>query len=181
VGKKDFKAVAFRCAYYSLKNEGFFSDAKTNYPSHKEIYEILYSRAGINGKPHITELMDYLKIPYSKGICSANKKAKGKRIWINKPVVAKNVAIRNNLRKIPSIEFFASDEWKKARYKVLELHGATCQCCGRSRKAHGVVMHVDHIKPRSIRPDLALSIDNLQVLCEDCNMGKSNKFSTDWR
>lgn len=30
-------------------------------------------------------------------------------------------------------------------------------------------------------PDLALSMDNLQVLCGDCNHGKGNWDVTDWR
>ena len=36
----------------------------------------------------------------------------------------------------------------------------------------GVVLHVDHIKPRSKFPELELSLDNTQVLCADCNLGK---------
>jgi 5-methylcytosine-specific restriction endonuclease McrA len=40
---------------------------------------------------------------------------------------------------------------------------------------------VDHIKPRSTHPKLALAFDNLQLLCEDCNIGKSNKCDIDWR
>ena len=54
-------------------------------------------------------------------------------------------------------------------------------CCGRSRKDHGVVIHVDHIKPRSKYPHLALVFENMQILCEDCNLGKSNVDATDWR
>jgi 5-methylcytosine-specific restriction endonuclease McrA len=42
-------------------------------------------------------------------------------------------------------------------------------------------MHVDHIKPRSLFPLLAADPENLQVLCEDCNVGKSNVDTTDWR
>ena len=42
-------------------------------------------------------------------------------------------------------------------------------------------IHVDHIKPRSKYPELELDINNLQVLCEDCNIGKSNIDETDWR
>ena len=53
--------------------------------------------------------------------------------------------------------------------------------CGRSPKMHSVVIHVDHIKPRSIYPDLSLEFTNLQLLCADCNLGKSNKYDTDWR
>lgn len=53
-------------------------------------------------------------------------------------------------------------------------------CCG-ANPSDGVKMHVDHIKPRSKFPELALVLDNLQILCEDCNLGKSNKDETDWR
>jgi len=42
-------------------------------------------------------------------------------------------------------------------------------------------IHVDHIKPRSKFPELELVFDNLQVLCDDCNIGKSNVDSTDFR
>ena len=42
-------------------------------------------------------------------------------------------------------------------------------------------MNVDHIKPRRLFPDLALSLDNLQVLCHECNHGKGNWDMTDWR
>jgi 5-methylcytosine-specific restriction endonuclease McrA len=52
--------------------------------------------------------------------------------------------------------------------------------CGR-RAGNGVVIHVDHIKPRSLYPELALEFSNLQVLCMDCNQGKSNRDFTDWR
>ena len=40
---------------------------------------------------------------------------------------------------------------------------------------------VDHIKPRSRFPGLELDPDNLQILCSDCNMGKSNDDCTDFR
>ena len=43
------------------------------------------------------------------------------------------------------------------------------------------MLHVDHIIPKTRNPHLALCFDNLQILCEECNEGKSNKFNTDWR
>ncbi|RYZ77711.1 MAG: hypothetical protein EOP05_00795 [Proteobacteria bacterium] len=42
-------------------------------------------------------------------------------------------------------------------------------------------MHVDHIKPRSKYPHLELEFSNLQVLCRQCNFGKSNKYEDDFR
>ena len=75
--------------------------------------------------------------------------------------------------------FFASREWRELRYRALLKHGKKCQCCG--AKPPLVVLHVDHVKPRAKYPDLELSLDNLQVLCEECNMGKGAWDQTDHR
>lgn len=76
--------------------------------------------------------------------------------------------------------FYMSKAWRELRYKVLMKHklnyGSVCLLC----KETTTKLHVDHIEPRSKRPDLELSITNLQVLCGDCNIGKLNKDSVDW-
>lgn len=77
-------------------------------------------------------------------------------------------------------EFLSSFEWRKVRMMALKKYGSKCQCCG-ATPASGAVMNVDHIKPRKKYPDLALEIDNLQVLCGECNHGKGNWDETDWR
>jgi hypothetical protein len=74
-------------------------------------------------------------------------------------------------------EFYRTNEWRSVRYKVLVKYGKKCQCCSET----GGYIHVDHILPRSLHPHLELDENNLQVLCEACNMGKSNKDTTDWR
>lgn len=76
--------------------------------------------------------------------------------------------------------FLQSYEWRRIRMVALKKHGATCQCCGASPKT-GAVMNVDHIKPRKLFPELALDVNNLQVLCGVCNHGKGNWDETDWR
>lgn len=76
--------------------------------------------------------------------------------------------------------FYKSREWRQLRYLALRNCGGGCQCCG-AKGADGAVLHVDHIKPRSVFPDLALCLDNLQVLCEDCNFGKGAWDQTDFR
>lgn len=73
--------------------------------------------------------------------------------------------------------FYESDAWLRLRYQTLIRYGRVCMLC---RTAIGE-MHVDHIKPRSKHPELALDPENLQVLCRACNIGKSNTDETDLR
>ena len=84
-------------------------------------------------------------------------------------------------KKIPSFKFYRGDAWRSLRYDALRRAKGCCQLCGRSKRDHGIVLHVDHIKPRSLHPHLQYEPTNLQVLCEDCNLGKSNTDDTDWR
>ena len=77
-------------------------------------------------------------------------------------------------------DFYSSRSWKILRYQAFEKYGNRCQCCG-ARPEDGIALHVDHIKPKSTHPEVALDLNNLQILCEDCNIGKINQFETDWR
>lgn len=77
-------------------------------------------------------------------------------------------------------EFLESFAWRKVRMEALLKYGPKCMCCG-ANPTTGAVMHVDHIKPRLTHPELALEIDNLQILCGECNHGKGNWDTTDWR
>lgn len=80
-----------------------------------------------------------------------------------------------------SKDFYASAEWRMVRFEALKKANGCCSLCGRSNRLHSVVLHVDHIKPRSKYPHLSLDIANLQILCEDCNLGKGARDETDWR
>ena len=61
------------------------------------------------------------------------------------------------------------------RADVLVRDKWTCQWCGRTPERHGVAFHVDHILPVSKNGKTVL--DNLQTLCEECNLGKGNRYS----
>jgi len=76
-----------------------------------------------------------------------------------------------------SKSFLASRAWLELRYKAIIKYGRKCMCCGTNEGE----LHVDHIKPRYHHPELALDIDNLQILCRACNMGKGAWDETDWR
>ena len=80
-------------------------------------------------------------------------------------------------RDIEPVIYGNSGNWRYLRKKIFEIQGDRCLCCGiKSEK-----MHVDHIRPKSLYPHLEFMIDNLQVLCPDCNRAKSFKDQTDYR
>lgn len=76
--------------------------------------------------------------------------------------------------------FYDSREWLAVRYEALKASAGRCSCCA-ARASEQNPLHVDHIKPRSKYPELSLVLSNLQVLCKQCNLGKSNTDATDWR
>lgn len=71
------------------------------------------------------------------------------------------------VRVMPSLRWqvFKRDNWK-------------CCACGRGSQQN-VILHVDHIVPRS--KGGADTLDNYQTLCSECNAGKSNRDSTNLR
>jgi 5-methylcytosine-specific restriction endonuclease McrA len=83
-------------------------------------------------------------------------------------------------KRQPDDKFYKSIEWRSLRYQALKNCNGCCQLCGASQH-DGIKLHVDHIKPRSRFPELALVLSNLQVLCDDCNIGKGGWDDTDWR
>ena len=69
------------------------------------------------------------------------------------------------------------------RYEALKRAGKRCELCGvkegDSNYENRLPLHVDHIVPRS--KGGSNDIENLQVLCRACNLGKGNRDDTDFR
>lgn len=59
------------------------------------------------------------------------------------------------------------------RYKVLRKDNFQCTACGRTTDDN-IKLHIDHKKPFSLGG--LTELDNLQTLCDQCNIGKSNKY-----
>ena len=60
------------------------------------------------------------------------------------------------------------------RYDVLKRDNYKCVICGRSpANDPSIILHVDHIIPYSKGGETAMN--NLQTLCQHCNLGKSDK------
>ena len=61
----------------------------------------------------------------------------------------------------------------KLRLAVLRHDGYTCQECGANKSSDpDVVLQIDHIQP--VAAGGQDEMENLQVLCQDCNLGKSD-------
>jgi hypothetical protein len=66
----------------------------------------------------------------------------------------------------------------RMRWRVLTRDSFRCRSCGRSPAVEqGVVLHVDHIIPWSKGGQTV--DENLQTLCDRCNLGKSDFLSRD--
>jgi len=67
---------------------------------------------------------------------------------------------------------------KSLRYAVFKRANFRCQCCGAKPTAdNDVQLHIDHIVPQSLGG--GHEFDNLQSLCSDCNLSKSNNHAYD--
>jgi hypothetical protein len=61
----------------------------------------------------------------------------------------------------------------RLRFRVMLRDKFRCRNCGRSPATHlGVILHVDHVDPWVKAGPT--TYENLQTLCSDCNLGKSN-------
>ena len=58
------------------------------------------------------------------------------------------------------------------RRQVLERDNYTCQLCGANRDRDGALLHIDHIN--AVNKGGGNELSNLQILCQDCNVGKSD-------
>jgi len=84
---------------------------------------------------------------------------------------------------IASPHFLQTPEWRRVRYDALRANDGRCELCGRNKHQlpPGEYLNVDHIHSRKARPDLALAVTNLVVLCSADNAGKGNRYADDWR
>lgn len=117
---------------------------------------------------------------YCSERCLSGNRKKEKRIYSQAGSIPINKPEKKKKHKKVSKDFYESRQWLSIRYEILLQYGRYCMLC-HTKSSREKPVHVDHIKPISKYPDLALNKNNLQVLCGDCNRGKSNVDETDWR
>jgi hypothetical protein len=59
----------------------------------------------------------------------------------------------------------SSVAYRKLRRFALDRANNQCQICSSQHK-----LHLDHVKPKSLFPELALNKDNVRILCQDCHI-----------
>ncbi len=78
-----------------------------------------------------------------------------------------------------NVDFQASKAYQRSlmtdslRYDIMKRDNFRCVLCGRTAR-EGVKLHVDHILPVA-KGGLTVP-DNLRTLCDQCNLGKSDKY-----
>lgn len=81
-----------------------------------------------------------------------------------RPPVLVEAASGHNTARDPSL---------RLRFRVMKRDNFSCRACGSSPALRpGLVLHVDHIKAWSLGGETVE--ENLQTLCEPCNLGKGN-------
>lgn len=98
--------------------------------------------------------------------------------WTNVAIDHFMEAIKEFDSSCKNLDYY-NPEYRKLRHEVFIRDGEECAKCG--NKPPKFIMHIDHIKPVSKYPDLFLNKDNMQVLCAECNLDKSNKNEIDYR
>ena len=72
--------------------------------------------------------------------------------------------------------------WQSLKKQCFSLWGKRCAKCSwtpGNNEQH--LLHVDHIKPKILYPELADDINNLQPLCHSCNTSKGDREEVDYR
>ena len=78
-------------------------------------------------------------------------------------------------------DFYQSQSWRRLRYAALRANREkfgrlTCEVCGGTDGP----WHADHRVPLSKNWSKRLDPNNVQIMCEACNLGKGNTDSLNW-
>ena len=159
----EFKRFVSECGRFALP----FTFSSENLSKYKEIErDLLDAFIGVEGSPIVIEMNERWFI--SKA-CSESK--------YNALMSLLSMAAKI---ETPRKFDYQSDEFRKLRHMVFIRDGERCAKCG-AKHSYNNWLEIDHIKPVSKYPTLGMDIDNLQVLCRNCNRLKSNIDETDYR
>lgn len=88
---------------------------------------------------------------------------------------------KKELNKKESQKVIKTKQWRQLRPKILKRDLYECQRCLIKFGIHNREnLQIDHIIPRTARPDLAYEPTNLITLCARCNKEKGTKSELDF-
>lgn len=124
------------------------------------------------------------RIKAGKKFCSkkcATNSFKGRSPW-NKGIKSKQVG-KNHYnwqggKTKKALKILHSFEYKLFRESIFKRDKYTCQICGDST---GGNLQVDHIKPRSVFPELTFDKDNCRTLCVNCHKNTSTYLNSNMK
>lgn len=146
--------------------------------------DILFGIYDLNTKQFLNTsaekfLNDFLVVTILKGHFMANKGYEIELFPSFKNISSEFKSLETNIESTIDLPNVIKDQRAKRaiplslRYKVFHRDKSTCKKCGKT-PIDGIKLHIDHITPHS-KGGLTV-FDNLRTLCNECNIGRSNKY-----
>jgi hypothetical protein len=168
--RREYKAMISLCDLYHCKEDRLICKISQIKPKNKKLHDDIPQRMQMNMFCNLCKHMQALYVDY--GFYDDTLILS----WIN-PKKRNIVSSASDLK----VKVVKDEVIKKRRpislglrYKILVRDSNTCQCCG-AKASDGIQLHIDHIKP--VSKGGTNDFENLQTLCIDCNLGKSNTYS----
>lgn len=174
--KRKFKGglcAALKKAELNYREDHRFQSDEELLKELQRIWEIVLLKE--NRRPYQTDLRKYgskfTKDPYVRRFGSWLKACQYLLDWEEGQLKLKEVRKAPTVNKPTKDIIMSRSIPLKIRMQVLKRDNFKCVLCGKSPAIHhGVILHIDHIIPFS--KGGRSEIDNLQTLCQDCNLGK---------
>ena len=80
--------------------------------------------------------------------------------------------------------FYKSKAWQRTRAAYAKSVGGLCERCLKAGRYNAgvIVHHKVHLTPELItKPEIALSFDNLELLCRDCHGAEHGRVNKRWK
>jgi len=145
------------------------------------VYEYLYQRR--NDPPTMVEVRDHITAHYGEAHSQTDRRLRDLRDKYLIAVRTDYVKGRGHVyRLLGMLPDAANREGrlsinKRERAEVLTRYHSRCAMCGKNPTEDGVKLVIDHIVPLDWGGQ-PKDPENLQPLCEDCNLGKKAHYSS---
>ncbi len=157
--------------FVALEKAGLEKTRNLNIPNQELFKNLVDVWTAIGRQPKYNDLRKplskYSAGTYEKRFGGWRKALEAFVCWVNDEEIPTMKSLKSNKKTKRTSR---NINWR-LRAMVLMRDGAKCKLCG-STPNDGVKLHVDHVTPWANGGETVL--ENLQLLCHICNIGKSN-------